>query len=251
VLEPGAGFGVLTRLLKRHAGRVIAVEKDPRLARNLQKTFAKSTTVEVIEGDVLKVPLSSFDRVVGTPPYYISSKLVLFLLESKFRKAHLVFQKEFGERLLAQPGTRDYGRLSVSTQRMLRVESLFSIPRTAFEPKPKIDSMLLALEPKIYRQDVDRHAFDELVRGVFNQRRRLLRSSLTHFLKLKIGLGKARELLKTIAIPDKRVYQLSVDELEEIAIQLKSVLNDTKTVNGNNIFRSKMSSRPVSRHADN
>jgi len=248
VLEPGAGFGVLTRLLEKQAGRVIAVEKDSRLARGLRKTFAETPSVEVVEGDVLKVSLPQFERVVGTPPYYISSRLVLFLLESKFRKAHLVFQKEFGERLLAHPGTPDYGRLSVSSQRMLHIESVFSIPRGAFEPKPKIDSLLLMLEPKTYSQDVDGHVFDEMVRGLFTQRRRLLRSSLFHFLKLKEGSGKAREIMNAIKISDRRVYELTIGEFEEIARQLTSALLDKRTANGNNILRKKTDTGPVSRH---
>ena len=208
--------------------------------------------MEVVEGDVLKVALPPFSRVVGTPPYYISSKLVLFLLGSKFKNAHLVFQREFGERLLARPGTPDYGRLSVTAQRMLRIETLMDISRVAFEPKPKIDSVLLALEPRPYRLDVDRKIFDEIVRGVFTQRRRLVRGALLHFLKLKFGPGKARDVFNTLRIPESRVYELSISQLEEIAVQLTRPLEGVLGPdNSNNILRGKTPAGSDSRHADN
>ena len=222
VLEPGAGLGFLTRLLENKAGRVIAVEKDGRLARRLRESFSSSRSVEVIEGDVLKVRLPAFNRVVGTPPYYISSKLVFFLQESDFSIAHLVFQKEFGERLLAKPGTADYGRLSVTAQRMMTIRSLMYVPRESFEPRPKVDSVLLSLEPKAYRRDVNAKVFGEMVRGIFTQRRKLTRGALLHFLKLKMGLEKARKVLATMRIPSSRVYELSITELEELAVQLSA-----------------------------
>ncbi len=208
--------------------------------------------MEVVEGDVLKVALPPFSRVVGTPPYYISSKLVLFLLGSRFKNAYLVFQREFGERLLALPGTPDYGRLSITAQRMLRIETLMDISRVAFEPKPKIDSVLLALEPRPYRLDVDRKVFDEIVRGIFTQRRRLVRGALLHFLKLKFGPGKARELFNTLRIPESRVYELSITQLEEIAVQLTGTLAGfLGPDNSNNILRRKTPAGSDSRHADN
>ncbi len=220
VLEPGAGLGVLTRLLEKKAGHIIAVEKDPRLAARLRKAFSTASSVEIIEGDVLKTVLPPFNKVVGTPPYYISSKLVLLLQRSSFTTAFLVFQKEFAHRLLAQPGTPDYGRLSVTAQRMLRIQTLMDIPRESFEPKPKVDSVLIALEPRGSRSNVDETVLGEMVRAIFTQRRRLLRGALFHFLKLKIGPEKARTILSTLNLPNSRVYQLSIKELEDVAVQL-------------------------------
>ncbi len=223
VLEPGAGTGVLTRLIRKSAGKVIAVEKDPRLATGLRETFLKDTGVTVVEGDFLTVSLPAFNRVLGTPPYYLSSKLVLFLTRSKFERAHLVFQKEFGERLSASPGTKDYGRLSVMTQRSFAVKSVFDIPRTAFEPKPKVDSMLVELKPQpVKRGESD--LFEETVRGLFNQRRRLVKSSLRHYLELKLGEAKARAILPKMVLPEGRVFQLTVAEFEAISEQLADSL---------------------------
>jgi 16S rRNA (adenine1518-N6/adenine1519-N6)-dimethyltransferase len=220
VLEPGAGLGFLTRLLRDRAGFVIAVEKDSRLAARLRRTFSTAHSVEVIEGDVLKVNLPAFNKVVGTPPYYISSKLVLLLQGSSFAMAHLVFQKEFADRLLAKPGTRDYGRLSVTAQRLMTIRTLMDISRESFEPRPKVDSVLVSLEPKPYRTNVDAMVLGEMVRGIFTQRRRLARGALLHYLRLKLGPEKARTALSRVRIPDLRVYELSIEELEDIAVQL-------------------------------
>jgi 16S rRNA (adenine1518-N6/adenine1519-N6)-dimethyltransferase len=224
VLEPGPGYGTLTHLLEKQAGRVIAVEKDRRLAGHLRSEFANNLRVEVIEGDVLKIPLPPFNKVVGTPPYALSSKLILFLTKKKFELASLVFQKEFGERLLAQPGTADYGRLSIAAQRSLAIRPIMNIPAAAFRPRPKVDSILLQISPKEVNAAVNEKLFEELVRGLFNQRKRVVRSSFLHFLSQKIGREKARTILETMALPEKRVFQLSISDLEEMNRQLSGAL---------------------------
>ena len=224
VMEPGAGHGVITRLLESKASHVIAVEKDRRLAGELRREFSRSTSVEIIEGDVLKTRLPTFNKVVGTPPYNISSKLILLLQGSPFAKAHLVFQKEFAARLLARPGTRDYGRLSVTAQRTMTMNSLMVVPRESFIPKPKIDSILVCFEPKPYRTEVDATILNDMVRGIFTQRRRLVRGALFHFLKLQLGRDQARSIVSSLDLPASRVYELSIRELEEIAIRLRPLL---------------------------
>jgi 16S rRNA (adenine1518-N6/adenine1519-N6)-dimethyltransferase len=224
VLEPGAGYGTLTHFLEGQAGRVLAVEKDLRLAAHLRKEFERSPTVSVIEGDVLKIPLPQFNKVVGTPPYVLSSKLILFLANRKFELASLVLQKEFGERLLAEAGTSEYGRLSIAAQRFLTIRPIMNIPATAFRPRPKVDSILLRISPNKVNPAVNEELFEELVRGLFNQRRRVVRSSLQHYLSKKIGREKARASLEGITLPDKRVYQLTISDLEELCHQLSKTL---------------------------
>jgi 16S rRNA (adenine1518-N6/adenine1519-N6)-dimethyltransferase len=224
VLEPGAGYGTLTHILEEQAGRVLAVEKDRRLVSHLRKEFGNSPSVEVIEGDVLKIPLPSFNKVVGTPPYVLSSKLILFLTKNKFDLASLVFQKEFGKRLLAKAGTAEYGRLSVTAQRYLTIRPIMSIPAAAFRPRPKVDSILLRISPNDVNTAVDEELFEELVRGLFNQRRRVVRSSFQHYLSKKIGREKARASLEAMTLPEKRVYQLTISDLEDLCHQLPEVL---------------------------
>jgi 16S rRNA (adenine1518-N6/adenine1519-N6)-dimethyltransferase len=224
VLEPGAGYGTLTRRLEKQAGRVLAVEKDRRLVSHLRKEFEHSPTVSVIEGDVLKIPLPPFNKVVGTPPYVLSSKLILFLTRKKFELASLVFQKEFGERLLAEAGTPEYGRLSITAQRSLTIRLIMNIPSTAFRPRPKVDSILLRISPNDVSTAVNEELFEELVRGLFNQRRRVVRSSFLHFLSKKIGREEARSVLEAMTLPQKRVYQLTMSDLEEICQQVSKAL---------------------------
>jgi len=228
VLEPGAGYGTLTRLLENQAGRVLAVEKDRRLAAHLRKEFERSPTVSVIEGDVLKIPLPSFNKIVGTPPYVLSSKLILFLKKKKFELASLVLQKEFGERLLAEAGTADYGRLSITAQRSLTIRPIMNIPAAAFRPRPKVDSILLRISPNKINTAVNEELFEELVRGLFNQRRRVVRSSFLHFLSKKIGREKARETLKEMTLPEKRVFQLTIGDLEALCQQLSNTPESRK-----------------------
>jgi 16S rRNA A1518/A1519 N6-dimethyltransferase RsmA/KsgA/DIM1 with predicted DNA glycosylase/AP lyase activity len=98
------------------------------------------------------------------------------------------------------------------------------VSREAFTPKPKIDSVLVSFEPKPYRTDADPVILTDLVRGVFTQRRRLVRGALVHFLKLKVGREQARIIVSSLSLPGSRVYELSIRELEEIAIQLKPLL---------------------------
>src|SRR6266446_1673770 len=206
VLEPGPGHGTLTRLLQKKAGKVVAVEKDPILVRELTETFRDYPNVIIIQGDILKTnPLPDFNKVVSTPPYYLSSKLALFLSKTKFDIAAVVFQKEFGERLLAEPGTREYGRLTVSVRRRLNIERIRGIPRRSFQPRPKVDSILLRLTPQETLRKLNEPLFEEVVRGVFTQRRRLLRGALLHFLTKKLGRETGRRIMTEIAFPDARV----------------------------------------------
>jgi len=244
VLEPGPGHGTLTRLLQAKAGKVVAIEKDPVLVRELRETFKDRSNVVIVEGDILKIsPLPDFNKIVSTPPYYLSSKLALFLSRSKFDVAGIVFQKEFGERLLAKPGTREYGRLTVSVRRRLNIERIRGIPRRSFQPRPKVDSILLRLTPQETLRKLNEPLFEEVVRGVFTQRRRLLRGALLHFLTKRLGRETGRRIMTEIAFPDARVFQLSIAQLEDLSVQLSPRLagkigseeRDDGQVNGSHI----------------
>jgi len=208
-------------LLREKAGKVVAVEKDPVLVRELRETFKDHSNVVIVEGDILKInPLPDFNKLLSTPPYYLSSKLALFLSKTKFDVASVVFQKEFGERLLAEPGTREYGRLTVSVRRRLNIEKIREISRTGFRPRPKVDSILLRMTFQQSLRQLDEPLFEEVVRGVFTQRRRLVRGALLHFLSKKLGRENGRKIMNEIAFPDSRVYQLSIAQLEDLSEQL-------------------------------
>jgi 16S rRNA (adenine1518-N6/adenine1519-N6)-dimethyltransferase len=215
VLEVGAGFGFLTRLLSKRCKKVIAVEVDQRLVQALNQRLEDLSNVELIEGDVLKTRIPLFNKVVSTPPYSISSPLLFWLLERPFSLAVLTFQKEFAERLAAPVGCKDYSRLTVAIYYRADVELLDYVPRTAFYPPPDVDSLVVRLKPKPkppFRVENEK-AFSELVKTAFSQRNKKLRNAVISFL-LKRGLAKqkARELADSLTFHDKRVRELAPED---------------------------------------
>jgi len=214
VLEVGAGFGFLTQLLSGKCKKVIAVEVDPQLVSFLRKQLRSLQNVELIEGDILKVSLPSFSKVVSAPPYSISSPLLFRLLEQKFDLAVLIFQKEFAERLAASVGSKDYGRLTVNVYYRAEVELLDFVPRTMFYPPPDVDSMMVRLKPRAPPFHVDdEETFFELVRTLFTQRNRKARNGLISFLHQHEITGKeAVELADSTIYSQKRVWELAPED---------------------------------------
>ncbi len=219
VLEVGAGYGNLTSFLIEEARVVIAVEKDPRLVTYLRKRFANDSRVQVLQGDFLKMELPRFDKVVSTPPYYISSKLILRLLGSKFIAAVLALQREFAERLAAEPGGRDYGRLTVMLRHAANIDLLDVIPRASFRPIPKVDSQIVKIIPKKLGCTEDHKIFEALVRELFNQRRRKVSGPLRKYFQ-KLFNDQAESAMNEINPPPKRVYELTPDEFKQMASRL-------------------------------
>lgn len=231
ILEVGAGTGNLTSIIKDKAGEVIAVEKDSHLVELLKKKFQKVQNIHIIEGDILDIELPYFNKVVSTPPYNISSKLIFLLLNMDYEVIVLALQKDFAERLVAKPGSKDYGRLTVMVECKAKVELLGSISKNDFYPKPKVDSAIVRIIPKKKSEDVfELESFKEFVQILFSQRRRKLRKVIIHYLKMK-SYENIELIIASINIIDKRVYQLSVDEFKylfmDITKQIKKI--DKKT----------------------
>jgi 16S rRNA (adenine1518-N6/adenine1519-N6)-dimethyltransferase len=176
VLEIGAGLGVLTRELAERAGTVVTYESDRRLAEHLREEVPGN--VDLRAEDALKAEWPSMDKVVANIPYSISSPLLFRILETPMALAVLLLQREFADRLVAKPRTKAYGRLTVSTARLAKVELLEVVPPTAFYPQPKVESALVRLVPEERFQVTDRALFDELLRVVFSARRKMLKNSL-------------------------------------------------------------------------
>lgn len=222
ILEVGAGSGTLTQLLQSKARRIIAVEKDPQLVEILQKRFHKNPRVEVVKSDILKMELPHCDKVVATPPYNISSRLLFLLFGKRFETMVLVFQKEFAERLVAEPGTRDYSRLTVMTNHRAHAEILGYISKEAFRPRPKVDSAIVKITPKEPDQTINEDIFTDLVRGLFTQRRRRLGTTLKHYIHQKTEAPP--EDLSDLEFLGKRVFQVSVEEFERLTRRLTPML---------------------------
>jgi 16S rRNA (adenine1518-N6/adenine1519-N6)-dimethyltransferase len=227
VLEPGPGYGILTRLIVETGARVIAVEKDHHLAQDLRESFLNEPRVSILEGDVIRIRLPEFNRIVGTPPYNISSKLVLLMADHRFDSASIVLQKEFGQRLLAKPGTGDYGRLSVMSQRNLNIEKVSEISRSVFFPRPRVDSVLLRMTRRTIMDEIHPKPFEWIVRELFTQRKRVVRGAIKHALVKKFGSKLAQTVVQDIQIPDSRVFQLSLADFESLAKSFEDALGNS------------------------
>lgn len=188
VAEIGPGLGALTAPLLDALGELDVVELDRDLIPHLQQQFADSGELHIHNTDALRfnfcslVPQGESLRVVGNLPYNISTPLIFHLLEQShcIRDMHFMLQKEVVDRLAAEPGSGDYGRLSVMVQYHCRVERLFNVPPGAFNPPPKVYSAIVRLTP--YREKPvtvrDEACLIRLVAQAFGQRRKTLRNNL-------------------------------------------------------------------------
>jgi 16S rRNA (adenine1518-N6/adenine1519-N6)-dimethyltransferase len=189
VVEIGAGLGALTVFLAPAARRVVAIERDPALARFLQEDlFPETPEVEVRCQDVLRFDFQALRREAGRPlalvgnlPYQITSPLLFKLIEEKeaVSRAVLMMQQEVGARLLAPPGTKDYGILSVLLAYHFAVRRLFSLGPANFYPPPQVDSVVLGLTPAAVSPSAqDPELLARVVKAAFGQRRKTLNNTL-------------------------------------------------------------------------
>jgi 16S rRNA (adenine1518-N6/adenine1519-N6)-dimethyltransferase len=221
VLEVGAGLGFLTHLLAQKSKKVVAVESDPRLVQVLRSELAGLDNVELIEGDVLEVPLPTFNKVVSNPPFSISSPLLFWLLNKPFDCAVLMFQKEFARRLDAEIGSKDYSRLTVSTYYSAEVELLDDVPKEAFYPQPDVDVVIVRLKSKRSPpfHVKDERVFHEIVRTLFTQRNRKVRNAVLPLLHRYRFKDKAASKKRADHLPfhNKRVRQLAPEDFGALA----------------------------------
>ncbi|QSG07449.1 16S ribosomal RNA methyltransferase A [Halapricum desulfuricans] len=181
VLEVGAGTGALTDRLLAVADRVTAIERDPELAAFLREEFAAEIDagrLTVLEGDALEVELPEFTASISNLPYGISSEIVFRLLPRGVPLV-LMFQREFADRMAADPGSDDYGRLSVTAGHYADVEVVEPVPKEAFRPPPAVESAIVRTTPREPDYAVpDDEAFMDLVRAIFTQRRKTIRNAI-------------------------------------------------------------------------
>tara|TARA_B100001250_G_scaffold11755_1_gene10248 strand:- start:791 stop:1519 length:729 start_codon:yes stop_codon:yes gene_type:complete len=176
ILEIGPGRGILTDLLV-DKGNLLAVEKDKWLAVVLKQKFVERA--EIIEADILDFDIPTIDVIVANLPYSISSPILFRLFNFKWERAVLMFQEEFANRLVAKPGSKTYGRLSVMANHYVKTKKLFKVSKTAFQPQPKIHSQVVHLvrrDPDYKLDDFD--TFDKVVRSIFTHRRKKIRNCL-------------------------------------------------------------------------
>lgn len=221
VLDIGSGFGFLTRFLSSRCNRVIAIEKDNRIARVLHEQLNDVSNVQLIEGDVMKVNVPDFNKVVSIPPYDISSHLLLWLFNRQFDCAVLIFQKEFGERLSAQVGTENYSWMTVLAHYNAQVDVLDFIPRDMFFPQPEVDSIIVRLTkhvPVVFGTEGS-ILFQQMLRFLFASRNKKVANALTPFVKsvLKVPPEEVKEIVCSIPFREKRVRTLVPEEFGALA----------------------------------
>ncbi len=182
-LEVGPGHGELTLPLAAASTAVIAVDIDPLLIAALEEELPGH--VQLLQGDILKADLPALlpagVRVVGSLPFNISSQILMRLLEhrERWRDGHFILQKEMADRLVAPPGNRTYGRLSVMAQAFAAATRLLDLPPTVFSPRPKVSSTLVRLVPRPTDPPLeDPKLFAAVVRAAFGQRRKKLSNAL-------------------------------------------------------------------------
>ncbi|MFC0337281.1 dimethyladenosine transferase [Kushneria avicenniae] len=223
LVEIGPGQGALTEVLLEAHGALEAVELDRDLIPGLRTRFFNYPDFHIIEGDALALDFSALRgdgpplRVVGNLPYNISTPLIFHLLGAgnAVRDMHFMLQKEVVARLAAEPGTGQWGRLSIMTRYYCQVEALFDVPPEAFIPQPKVDSSIVRLIPWQTRPHVahDEALLSDLVRRAFSQRRKTLRNNLRDIMS-------AEALTSLDIAPSRRPETLSVGEFVTIANHL-------------------------------
>jgi len=221
-VEIGAGHGEMTTRLAQRANKVFAIELDPRLARRLREVTAPCKNVEVVESDVMAVNLEKLTggerfSVYGNLPYYITSPILHRLFEHAERIAaiHIVIQFEVAVRIVAQPGRRDYGYLSVVSQWFSRPEIAFRIPPGAFRPPPKVASALVSfrMPGERAKNTVDGETeFLDFVKECFAQKRKMLRNNLRE----RLGTRTEDVLLEAGLPADARAEQLTVSQFARL-----------------------------------
>jgi 16S rRNA (adenine1518-N6/adenine1519-N6)-dimethyltransferase len=219
VIEIGPGKGALTESLLARAQKIVAIEVDPVLVHYLRQKFAgpiEAGRLTLIEGDVLKTDLAAWGPaiVAGNLPYYITSPILekLFAMGENWLRAVFMMQAEVAARLAAQPGSRDFGFLTVQTQLFSQPEILFEVPHTAFRPPPKVDSAVVRLTPA-HRDLADRAGFLRFASAAFRHKRKTLRNNLAPV------YGKDR--VDTLEASRQRAEQMTLAALIELYEKLR------------------------------
>ncbi len=233
VLEIGAGLGALTIPAAMVAKKVYAVEKDSKIISLLKTELALNSlfNVVLIEKDILKVNIEKFAEeakrkiiILGNLPYNISSQVLVKLIKARstVSRAVLMFQKELAQRITAQPGCKEYGRLTVMLNYCADVKKIATVKAFQFFPKPKVDSVVLEI---IFKDNLkysdDEEFLYRVIKAAFGQRRKNLKNALTGS-ELHIAAEMSRHTLENAGIePTRRAETLTVEEFVRLSNMLK------------------------------
>ncbi len=231
VLEVGPGLGGMTLALAREAKKVIAVEIDPKFVAILKEKMAGHQNVEVVEKDILRMDFKQFIKKEGHPvkvvanlPYQISTPLLFRFVESKeaFSTFTLMLQKEVAERMVAPPGKKEYGPLTIFVRLFLDVSICFFIKPSAFFPPPKVESAVIHMvwKEKPMIEANNEEWFKKVVRACFGYRRKTLINALRHS-ELSLPESIESKIEKIGIDPRRRPETLTIEQFANLAEALK------------------------------
>ena len=212
IVEIGPGLGAITELLLASGAKVIAIEQDSRFVEILEGELAQDfKTLTLVNADILKINPKKYVRgksklkIVGNIPYYITSQILLYLIEHRMiiDSAYLTVQREIADRIFAQPGTKAYGRLSLLLRFYADVRRAFEISRNCFSPKPNVDSTVIEL---IFRPalpaSVDETILFDLIKYGFATRRKNILNALSEGFKNQMTKQEAKALLNAVGLEE-------------------------------------------------
>jgi 16S rRNA (adenine1518-N6/adenine1519-N6)-dimethyltransferase len=231
IVEIGPGQGAITEGLLELGLPLVVIEKDTRLAAQWSRRAEGDPRLTAVQGDALKIPLERFGPpqetvVVGNIPYNVTTPLIFHLLQRpRPRELVLMVQKEVADRLAAEAGTAAYGALSVGVQVAAQVERLFSVPRTVFRPRPKVDSAVVRIRPLApppLTREVEVRTRD-LVRACFGWRRKQLGTTLRKHPDLEVSGDDLPAILERVGCtPTARAETLTPQQFVALAQELPS-----------------------------
>ena len=237
VLEIGPGIGTMTQYLAENAREVMAVEIDKNLIPILSDTLSAYDNVSILNADILKVDIAKIVeeknggkpvKVVANLPYYITTPIIMGLLESHVPLANItvMVQKEVAERMQAEPGTKEYGALSLAVQYYAKPYLAANVPPNCFMPRPNVGSAVIRLDclNRVPIEVSDEKLMFRLIRASFNQRRKTLQNGLANSPELSFSKEEIKSALEAMELsPTIRGEKLSLAQFAALADELKKI----------------------------
>lgn len=228
ILEIGPGLGTLTEELALNAKKVVAVELDESLLPVLEETLKRYNNIEVVHGDILKVDVNRLIdeklgggpiKVIANLPYYVTTPIIAKLIEEdlNIETITVMVQKEVAERIVASPGNKQYGSLSVFINFYTSPEIVMEVPRTVFMPQPNVNSAVVKLKLKKELPEVDKKLFFKVIRSAFGKRRKTILNSLSSG-ELDLEKEDIKKVLERANISSKkRAEDLKIEDFVKIS----------------------------------
>jgi len=218
VIEIGAGPGTLTIYLAKTAQKVFAVEIDKKILNVLKEVCQNLSNVQIVNSDFLELNVKNLTNgnkiyVVGNLPYYVTSQILFKLFEERecIEKFTIMVQKEVAQRLLAKPGTKEYGNLTVAMNFYCEIEDYFYVSKNVFYPKPEVDSAVLRARFKIEKPNIDEKKFFKIVHACFSTRRKTILNALSN--QLDIAKDELKKIIHMAGLDENlRAEDLSLDD---------------------------------------